>query len=298
MAAVADVMNLDKIYSAEFSYSLPKGVLENFLDGKAFDREVSHTPDEFRRLHGDIDSIYRGVLEQNPIQKKVAVITAGAPGAGKTTLQEKLLATSREKYAYVCPDAVCLKQMESTYGAEIMEGDGSAQSRRGAYNNWRPGSNAAAHLILANLIRQGYGFYFGSTSTGDKTHFFFDHLKKQGYQIKLVHVSASDDVRFAANSKRDDTFVQTSKADEVEKGKLLPQRINDTYLAYADTIDFYHRGAADGEAALAATWTRGKGVEVLDRGQYDKIKDIHNAGIKGLDNEAELKWEAAVEAGA
>ncbi|MDN3506654.1 MAG: zeta toxin family protein [Simkaniaceae bacterium] len=291
MAASATIMNLGDIYNDLYSYSLPKHVLEGFLDGQAFDRTVSHTPDEAQRLHRDIDAIYQRIMAQTPVKEKLAVITAGAPGAGKTTLQEQLLAESDKSYAYVCPDAVCLKQMELTYGAEIADGDGAKEARRLAYNNWRPGSNAAAHLILGNLIRQGYGFYFGSTSTGDKTHFFFNHLKKQGYKIHLVHVSASDDVRFAANTTRDDFFVQTTKDDEVEKGKLLPQRINDTYLEFADKIDFYHRSAADGDAKLAATWTREGGVEVIDRDEYARVKEIHNAGA----TEAALKWEASVE---
>jgi hypothetical protein len=54
----------------------------------------------------------------------------------------------------------------------------------------------------------------------------------------LIHVSAPDDVRWGSIQERDKTFVQTTEQDIKEKWLLLPQRINDTFLKYADRLSF------------------------------------------------------------
>jgi hypothetical protein len=226
-------------------------------------------------------------------------MTAGAPGAGKTT---KMRADLRgENRAYNCPDDVCLQGQTRTYWVDIESGDGSKAARLAAYNKWRPGSNAAAHLILANLIREGYAFYFGTTSTGPATSTFFEFLKMNGYQIRLIHISAPDDVRWASIQERDKTFVQTTETDVREKGFLLPQRIMDTYLKHADIIEFYYRSGVSKDAELGATWVRNKGeaklgtLEIVAPLEYGAIKDIHNAAVTAL-GRPELSWEATVEA--
>lgn len=297
-----DIYNLDRIYCTEYHYSLPKKVLEGFMSGKAFDYPKPYTDEEAAKLQADIANIYKSILAKNPTREPVAIMTAGAPGAGKTTKMRQDMESERtRKYAYICPDDVCLKQQEQTYVAEVNSCDGSKEARQAAYNKWRPGSNAANHLILANLIRDKYAFYFGTTSTGPATAFFFKFLKEQGYKIRLMHVSAPDNVRWESIKERDKTFVQTTEQDVVEKGLLLPQRITDTYLEFADEIEFYYRDGVKDDARLAATWIRNpagsphKGtLKVVSGPAYEQIKAIHNAGIRQL-NKPELSWELTVE---
>jgi len=174
-------------------------------------------------------------------------------------------------------------------------------ARQNAYNKWRPGSNAATHLILGNLIREKCAFYFGSTSSGPATGKFFEFLKTQGYTIMVIHVSAPDDVRWGSIQERDKTFVQTTEQDVKEKGLLLPQRINDTFLKYADEIEFYYRGDVKQDAVLAARWLKNEDVsefagtlQILEPKQYEQIKSVHNAAVDIL-KKPELLWEEAVE---
>jgi hypothetical protein len=300
MANSLDVLNTDQIYTDTYQYSLPKNVLESFLSGKAFDHHQPYTEEESARLEADIRTIFQTVLSFHPVKENLAVITAGAPGAGKTIkLQQDLKEKSDgdKNYAYICPDDVCLKQQELTYKADIDHSDNSKETRQALYNKWRPGSNAATHLILANLIREKYAFYFGTTSTGPATCKFFDFLKKQGYQIRLLHITAPDDVRWGSIQERDKTFIQTTEEDVREKGLLLPQRINDTVLAYADEIEFYYRDAVNEDAKLAATWIRKEPeaeLKIQDESLYGKIKEIHNAAIEKL-NRPDLQWELTVE---
>lgn len=300
MVSNFDVCEMHHIYSENYQYSLPQKFMESYLSGKAFDNPEYYTTEESVRLREDINEIYQTIISADPIKERVAVMTAGAPGAGKTIKMKQELETDRLKghfYAYICPDDVCLKSQTRTYIAEVEKGDGSPSERQMAYNKWRPGSNAATHLILANLIREKYAFYFGTTSTGPATGKFLEFLKSQGYYIKLIHVSAPDDVRWKSIKERDKTFIQTTEQDVREKGLLLPQRINDTYLKYADEIGFYYRDGVKKDAVLAATWIRNKdeglslgALEVLLPEEYEKIKSIHNEAAKIL-SRPDLYWE-------
>ncbi len=126
-------------------------------------------------------------------------------------------------------------------------------------------------------------------------------MKKHDYEIRLIHVTASDDVRWASIQERDKKFIQTTEKDVREKGDLLPQRINDTYLAYADSIEFYYRDGVNEQANLAATWTRRSKEQnasgtltITDEASYRKIKNIHNAACAKL-KKPELNWENTVE---
>ncbi len=298
-----NVCNLDLIYNSDYKYSLPKNVLEGFLLGKAFDNKENYTVEEFENLNKDINALYQQIISANPAKEKIAIITAGAPGAGKTVkLRQDLEANTLKgkRYAYICPDDVCLQNQTRTYKTDLEKSDTLMEARQNAYNKWRPGSNAATHLILGNLIRENYAFYFGSTSSGPATGNFFKFLKDQGYHIKLIHVSAPDEVRWGSIQERDKTFVQTTEQDVREKGLLLPQRINDTFLKYADEIEFYYRDEVKQDAVLAAKWLRNEGLEYLGilqivaPEQYKRIKTIHNEAAKTL-TRPDLYWESTLE---
>lgn len=302
--ATHDLCDISRLYTDAYSYSLPQKILEGYLSGTGFPDSVAYTQEESQRLREDIQEIAQNILGANPVKENVAIMTAGAPGAGKTLqLRQDLAAKAAEgkRYAYIDPDDVCLKSQPRTYGAEIAAGDGSKSARQDAYNKWRAGSNAANHLILGNLIREKYGFYFGTTSSGPQVGKFFEFLKAQGYKIRLIHVSAPDEVHWGSIQERDKTFVQTTEQDVKEKGFLLPQRINDAFLKYADEIEFYQRNGVHENAILAATWVRNAKdsdklgtLHVVDQKEYAKIKAIHNAAVKVL-GRPDLEWERAVE---
>lgn len=295
----SDIYDLHLIYNKEagYEYSLPQNILESYLSGKAFDHPQLYSLEESEALHADINSLYEQILAKDPVRKKLAVITAGAPGAGKTVkMKQDLEACQKESgdnFAYIDPDDVCLKNQTRTYLVDIASGDGSFQARKMAYDKWRPGSNGANHLILANLIREGYAFYFGMTSTGPVTWKFFEFLKRQDYQIRLIHISAPDDVRWESIKERDKTFVQTTEQDIIEKGLLLPQRITDTYLKYADRIEFCYRSAVDQDAILAATWDKNEGkLTICNPELYEKITALHDLLAEKLQR-PDLYWEAS-----
>lgn len=303
-----NICNLDRIYNAKYEYSLPKKVLESFISGKAFDHPREYSLIEQKDLQKDILDIYRKVMSANSSKKTssqpLAIMTAGAPGSGKTTVLRQDLEKNKSQgilYPYICPDDICLKNQTRTYQKDIQDCDQSFASRQNAYNKWRPGSNAATHLILGNLIREKSSFYFGTTSTGPATGKFLEFLKKQGYQIRILYVAAPDDIRWESLQERDKTFIQTTKQDVVEKGFLLPQRINDTFLAHADEIAFYYRDGVHKNANLTALWTRNTTpsetlgtLKIFSPIEYTKIKKIHNVAVKAL-KRPDLEWETSIE---
>lgn len=350
-------LDLNLIYNPKgFNYSLKKEFIEKFLVGQGFDYKGTYLPHEVQNLKLDMFEIYKRILSSQPDKEKVAIITAGGPGVGKTTKLRQHLEANRlanKKFAYICPDDVCLKNMTNTFTAELNHSEALLDARRKPYENslpkanynatnlpfsindinpvvaqkavesykanlalknesletrkklydkWRPGSNAANHIILANIIREGFAFYFGTTASSPPTKLFFEFLKNQGYKIKLIHVSSPADVCWDSIIERDKTFVQTTELDVIEKAKLVPQRINDTYLAFADEIEFYYRSAVNENAVFAANWVANKDktsdkigtLRVINYSCYQKIKAIHNY-TAALLKKPDLDWNTSVE---
>lgn len=285
----ANICELNRIYNDQFSFSLPRADLEKQLSGMAFDNKVPYTEEELEALCADINAIYQRILEGNPAKERLAVLTAGGPGSGKTIKMRQDLKELGKHFGYTDPDDVCLKNMSRTYKTDIAAG----KDWKASYDKWRPGSNAANNLILGNLIRDGYNFYFGTTATSPHTWRFLDFLKKNGYQIRIIHVSAPDPVRWESLKERDKTFIQTTEADTIQKGLMFPERIADTYLKYAEQIDFCWRDGLHEDARLAATWTK-ESLTIHDQEAYEKIKALHNQMLEKL-GKPDLAWEKTVE---
>ena len=106
--ARADLCNLDDFYANGFSYPVKREIMESYFDGKAFDNPVSYTGEERAALIQDIYMIHEQVsFVARSKEKPVAVISAGAPGAGKTLLMRAMLQGQESQDAYIDPDDVC-----------------------------------------------------------------------------------------------------------------------------------------------------------------------------------------------
>ena len=301
------VCDLTTIFQGEggYNFSLPEKYIASYLSGKAFDHPCDYTADERAALEADIEGLFFRIMESDPTKERIAVITAGAPGAGKTVLIEQDLSLQREKFGYIDPDAVCLKkEMHASYLKELqvemdriesreypsedVKLEAQKEARLALYTKWRPGSNAAAQIILANLIKEHVGLYFGTTASTPAASFLFKFLKEQGYQIRVLHVTAPDDVRVASIEERDKAFVQTTAEDIVKKGIDFPQRIEDVYKKYADSIEFYYRDEVHADAKCVAIWNKEMFL-VVDQLGYEAAKRVHDAVLTTLGRE-DLMW--------
>ncbi len=306
-SGISGICDLSRMYTDDYQYSLPQPVLKTFLSGDSFDHKKAYTREEAARVNADIEALWTKIIaDAKPLPKGhkdlVATISAGAPGAGKTTVMNKI--KEGQHVPYVCPDDVCLKGQTQTYLADIERG----MNKDAAYTKWRPASNAANHILLGNLIKGNekgrYPFFFGTTSQSPFTFKFYEHLKEHGYKIHIIHVSAPDEVRDKSIQQRDKTFVQTTPEDVRDKGLEVTKRVQDTFLKYADTMDLYYRDQVSGDAVLAANWSRVqvspslKGrLEIIDPKAYECVKIIHNQATETLRTKGEeaQTWEEAFE---
>ncbi len=269
-----------------FEYCVPRKTVEDALQGITFrEKEPPYTQDEQERIKEDTQLIWNAVISNTrDTDTKVAIFTAGAPGSGKTTLINQL---RDRNLPYIDFDDVALRGLKSTYVAENDPGTIS-------YTKWRPASHYATHLITANLWRLGYSFIFGTTSTSPMTKFTYKQLKTLGYRLEIIHLSAPDQVRIDSVNKRNESWVQCTPGGTIAKGKLLPERINDTFLEFADKIDFYWRGDVNEDAQHAATWIRNEGIHIINPSLYHQTKELHNSQVRAM-NRLDLLWENSVE---
>lgn len=213
--------------------------------------------------------------------EKWAILTAGAPGAGKTVLFESLMPINNIRAPYLDPDAVFLKKMmKHTYQADLEQalkaGGDEKTIRQEMYDKWRPASNFLTHIWMAYFIGEGSSFYFGTTASSPQMADTFQYYRDSGRKIKLIHVSAPDDVRWESIKLRDKEFVQTTEQDIREKGDMVPKNIERVYLK-ANEIDFYWRAKADGNAIHAATWIQNGNLTVHDETDYQAIIDLNTS---------------------
>lgn len=294
--------DLNLIYNEKFTFSLPRKTLEDQLSGVAFDNKVPYTEEEKKAGLADLQAICSSLFEGLVVtENKEVVMTAGAPGAGKTVLMESMLAKANEafkRFAYIDPDAVCLKNQKETYLKDVNPGQ-SKEERKVAYDKWRPLSNFITNVALAHLIKSGASFYYGTTASSPFTKNFMGFLEKQGYKdITVVSVTASNETRVKAVHLRDKNFVQTTDDDIRNKGDLFAQRTEDTFPKLSSKTLLYFRKEPDEEAVLAATWERkeeGKGeLSIHDRGLYDEIAKVHDEVLARLGNDGFKKTLEAV----
>lgn len=298
------VTDLPQYYTSHYEYTVPQKVIGQWLSGEGFGRTTPYSEEEKERLNSDIQQIFEDQMANSPTYSKVIMITAGAPGAGKTTLLEKRIQKDKDHGtagAYTDPDAVCLKQMQQTFQAMVQENPESVPHRKEAYDYWRPGSNGAAHVLLARYIKDGVRCYFGTTSQSPMMANTYKFFKDQGYKIHLLHVAAPDEVRVQSIQQRDKEFIQTDAADIASKASEVVQRVNDTFFKYADKIEFYWRGHVDAYAKHVATWERFENKDhgffhVVSQRAFKEYTEYHNQKVNELEgNRSDLIWENFIE---
>ncbi|MBX9923533.1 MAG: zeta toxin family protein [Rhabdochlamydiaceae bacterium] len=302
----SDICNINRIYNENYEYFLQKKTLEKLISGKALDHPYEYSEQEQENLQEDIRDIYRKTISEHCTDKSntkpLAIITAGASGAGKTSLLRQNLEKNKSQenvYIYVCADETCLKNQMRTYQKDIQDSDLSLNSRQKIFNKWRPSSHGIKHLILGNLIRDKKSFCLGTSCTEPGTEQFFKLLKKQGYQIQLLYVTAPDEIRWNSIQERNKTFIHgySHTLEGIKKhAELLAEQVC-SFPDFADEIAFYYRKSVHESAQLTALWTRNTprsetlgSLQIFSPSEYTEIKKIHNEAIKRIQR-PDLNWE-------
>ena len=212
-------------------------------------------------------------------QRPLYIATAGGPGARKTTILERFLASRypNTSIAYLDPDQRALKFMVHTYFSQSLSAFSVANAEnyslavKSAYERWRGASNYITLTLFEEAIAQRRNIAHGTTSTGGHIPTFLAKLKEADYDIVLVLCSCEDDFRRQAIQYRNEEqkFYQSTPEDAVSKGKVFPERMS-AYFTYADTLYLYWSDDLFHPEHLAAVLTKGK-MEVLDQTYLDKF---------------------------
>ena len=208
------------------------------------------------------------------------IVTAGGPGAGKSTALESLLQAEQRpplsiRRAYIDPDRTCLLKMQRTYLADT---ESHARSPQKAYEHWREASNFLSNVFLAIGLKEGYAIAHGSTMATPYAKNALTAIKNQyGYNTTIMHLTCDEDIRIQSEKQRRDSgVVQCTDQDFKDKNVMFFSLLGD-YLQSADNVFFYYRGVFD-RATFAAKVKASQGeVTVYDEHDFAKIKEMHDA---------------------
>jgi hypothetical protein len=257
----------------------------------------TYTEAEVKLIEKDLDVVRSICLsDTHNTDTRFYLATAGAPGARKTTILEKFVATHPEyqEGVYIDPDPRTLKFMAHTYYAKslsplvISQSGDYAAVIKNAYEKWRAGSNYIVLTLFEEAVAMGRSIVYGTTSTGAHIPSFFAKLKENDYKIILLLCSCPDEVRREAIEYRNDVvrFYQASPEDAVAKGKIFPQRMG-AYFDHADLLYFYWSDALFSPERLAAVWQDGK-LEVHDEEAMNRFIEKYEADRAALAEEGQI----------
>jgi len=214
-------------------------------------------------------------------ERPIYLATAGAPGARKSTILERFIATHPEftNVAYLDPDQRGLKFMVHTYYAQSLSAMATAQHedyalvRKAAYEKWRGASNYITLTLLEEAFDQRLNIAHGTTNTGGHIPKFFEKLKEAGYAIVLLLCACDDNLRREAIKQRNKVqcFYQSTLEDEIAKGDLFLQKFPH-YLTCADTLYLYWSESLSTEETLAAVIDKGT-LTILDAEAYTRFME-------------------------
>ncbi len=243
---------------------------------------------EKKEILADLNAIRSLVFsDKKPNTKKspIYLATAGAPLSRKSTILEKEIHENPlyQDMVYIDPDQRALKFMSHTYISQSLSNYKLYKStnllslRREAYEHWREASNFIANTLLNEAYEKSYDIAHGSTLTGNASPLLLEKLKKKGYEITLLLSFSSDSFKKEALHYRNNEqgFYQVTDQDFIQKAKLFPKRFQD-YKTYADHILFYYSKNRTDSIEPVASWSKVKGLKILNEKSYIKIKkDIH-----------------------
>lgn len=242
---------------------------------------VSYTDAEKELIEKDLNVVRSVCFGKVKTAEKTPfyLTTAGGPGARKSTILERFVASHPEYQGgvYVDPAQRGLKFMPHTYYAKslsakaIAESDQYSPAIRAAYEKWRGASNYITYQLMEEAFYKRMSVVHGSTSTAGHVNDFFTQLKNHGYDITLLLCSSTDQFRFDAVQYRntEQRFYQSTPEDAFNKGKAFSERMS-VYFTKADTLYVYWSDSLDKLEQLAAIFSKGAFL-LVDQNALEKF---------------------------
>ena len=232
--------------------------------------------------------------QESAAQKRpLYIATAGAPGARKSTILERFLASSPlfAEVCYIDPDQRGLKFMAHTYYSQSLSNRVTAdykeytEARKAAYEKWRGASNYIALTLLEEAFSEKRDIAHGTTSTGGHIYTFLPKIKNAGYEIVLLLCYCKESFQREAIQHRNEVqkFYQSTPEDAINKSLLFPQRMA-AYFQNADTLYLFWSDDLSSKERLAAIYDSGK-MQVIDQEALDCFIQKFSSDRKYLQTE-------------
>lgn len=203
----------------------------------------------------ELERIYADITAGKPKGSNTFYITAGGPGAGKTTFirhTQDNPASALSRAVHADPDEL-IKSFRPYTEQIAREGD-SDDARAAAYDRWRWASVYLCNTIVNKLAADGYDIVLGTTGTSASVKFIYQAAHNAGYQSQLIICHASEDTRIESTQKR---FVEERRFIPIEdvkkKGNEMFPAVVDVHLAHAQNIAILWRQGRDSAPVVAAT---------------------------------------------
>lgn len=248
---------------------------------------LSYAPQEHDLIHAEADRLYPLLSDhctKPGTGSKRLILTAGAPGAGKTVLLNQWVQArpADQRGIYIDPDETILKAM-IPYQEDLASGDPVLGTLSGAYGKWRAASNYIAGTLINRACADGYDIVYGTTATSPSIKTFYENAKAAGYETTTLIVAAPEDVR------RDSVRIRyelerdrfTPVADVVAKGRMFYERLP-LYFDLSDHFQLYWRDQVNLAPKCFAWGSQGR-FWIDDKGEMDFFEGDLAVEKTGLD---------------
>lgn len=239
----------------------------------------TYTDEERAYVQGEVFGLYKQQvdkyrIELNELNAKAAsegkpsrvnrrfMLSAGAPGAGKTMLLEQLVANDKAFKAvmFMDPDERALKLMsrfiEDRRNFAKQFGDDDLVGLALSYTKWRWASNWVSNTMMNRAAEQGRDILLGTTATSPFMGVLYNNAHALGYESHTIIVCAPKEVREESARRRFEVEATRFTNDTDIKGKMFYERLPDL-MKHTHKFSLYWRSNASEGAVLAASGVHG-----------------------------------------
>ena len=283
--------------NTDYNYPMPIRELDACLRGTALGRYQAYSEKEIEDLRIDVTNLAIDILLENPERSSQIHVVVGAPASGKSLLMRSIKTQFENEgrtLIYLDPLEVCIWKLETSFAVEYETAmqeasDTYIESSRAVYQRWRPAAQGAFHLLASHFIREKYSLLICSKSSDPNFKEYFEFYHAQNYQINLIHLTTSEDVRRALLLSAGIEYTRAEEAGVEEITNQVFNNLAESYLKHADHIDFYLKDHLNRKPVLAYQVSLSPKANtgsfellrliVVDREALNKIALIHDAAV-------------------
>jgi hypothetical protein len=233
----------------------------------------------------DIENIFHAFTIADFVKNKEATVVVGPKGSGKTWFAQ-----------YEVERRACWGSLHAFLSSEYIHQVASRYDREKpidvSYREWIPLGDLILKFLQQAAIETGCSIVAEKDATDPSLPILLQALKEQEYAIKIIHLTAPEDIRFKAFEK---ALTAEENQQFYEGAELFASKLSQGYLSTADEVEFYLRNRLDAKPEIAGCWIKTAShplhgdLKVFDVSKMASIARVQNLALKYL---AEKNGEA------